>query len=221
MLATEKYPIDLPVVILRNELLGIVTLDPMNEVEATSEALVSGICAGDIRCEAAFYRQYQSGVTLMLEKRTNDRARAEDLCHDTMLTVLIKLRAGELRDPKGLTAYVYQTAKYVFLGWIRRAASQTDRFHEGVEELLTANDPERIRIREQEIAATHILIAELSVERDRDILTRYYVKEQPKEEICDALSLSAEHFDRVIHRARTRLKKLMEERALPIVNGDL
>jgi RNA polymerase sigma-70 factor (ECF subfamily) len=221
MQVTEKYPSELPVVILQNKPLGIVTLYPMKEVEVTSEALVSGICEGDVRSETAFYRRYQSGVTLMLEKRTNDRARAEDLCQDTMLTVLIKLRAGELRDPKGLTAYVYQTARYIFLGWIRRAASHTDRFHEGVDELVTANDPEQIRMREQETAATRLMIAELSVPRDREVLTRYYVKEQPKAEICDALDLSAEHFDRVIHRARTRLKKLMEERALASVNGDL
>jgi len=52
-------------------------------------------------------------------------------------------------------------------------------------------------------------IGAMPVARDRNVLVRYFLSEEDKGEICSALGLSSEHFDRVLHRARRRLKGLL------------
>ena len=51
----------------------------------------------------------------------------------------------------------------------------------------------------------------MPVARDRDLLWRYYVLEHDKVSLCHAYTLSFEHFDRVVHRARIRFKELVEK----------
>ena len=56
------------------------------------------------------------------------------------------------------------------------------------------------------------MLAELKNERDRDILSRYYIADQDKDAICRDLQLSDLHFNRVLFRARQRYRELYESR---------
>jgi len=53
------------------------------------------------------------------------------------------------------------------------------------------------------------IIASLPTLRDREIVKRFYLDEEDKAEICRSLGLSPLHFDRVIFRARQRMRLLM------------
>ena len=53
------------------------------------------------------------------------------------------------------------------------------------------------------------LLAELSQERDREILNRFYVRELDKATICRQLGVDDSHFNRVLYRARQRLRDLV------------
>ena len=53
----------------------------------------------------------------------------------------------------------------------------------------------------------------MPVKRDREILTRFYVEDQDKDEICTALNLDSLHFNRVLFRARKRFRKILEKSA--------
>ena len=44
-----------------------------------------------------------------------------------------------------------------------------------------------------------------------DTAGRYYVLGHDKEQLCRDFSLGVEHFDRVLHRARSRLRELVEK----------
>ena len=50
----------------------------------------------------------------------------------------------------------------------------------------------------------------MNVERDKEILRRYFVFEQDKPLICQALDLTPDQFDKVLYRARNRLKSKIE-----------
>ncbi|MCP4664535.1 MAG: hypothetical protein GY856_54820 [bacterium] len=52
----------------------------------------------------------------------------------------------------------------------------------------------------------------MPTERDREVLSRFYLAEEDKEQICCDLGLAGEHFKRVLFRARRRFKKLYEAR---------
>lgn len=51
----------------------------------------------------------------------------------------------------------------------------------------------------------------LTTDRDREVLFRFYINEERKEQICADLGLSDLHFNRVLHRARQRYKELYEK----------
>lgn len=77
---------------------------------------------------------------------------------------------------------------------------------------VRANDDEAIDeklYREQVRQQVRALITGMKVARDREVLHRYYVQDQAKPIICEALDLSPTHFDRVINRARNRFKQLL------------
>jgi RNA polymerase sigma-70 factor, ECF subfamily len=68
------------------------------------------------------------------------------------------------------------------------------------------------------------LLAELPGDRDRAILTRFYLNEHEKSEICRDLNLTDLGFNQVIFRARNRLRQLLiqagiEKRDLPDSEG--
>jgi RNA polymerase sigma-70 factor (ECF subfamily) len=67
--------------------------------------------------------------------------------------------------------------------------------------------------REQTLTAVHKLLRSMPVKRDREILTRFYVEDQDKDEICRALDLDSLHFNRVLFRARKRFRKILEKSA--------
>ena len=55
------------------------------------------------------------------------------------------------------------------------------------------------------------LFDELRMERDRQILLRYWVYDEDKESICSALGIPEDHFHRVIHRAKVRFRELLHK----------
>jgi DNA-directed RNA polymerase specialized sigma24 family protein len=55
------------------------------------------------------------------------------------------------------------------------------------------------------------VMEELSQQRDKEILTRFYFESEGKVSICSDLDLTSAHFDRVIFRAKQRLKALIDK----------
>ena len=61
--------------------------------------------------------------------------------------------------------------------------------------------------------AVMAMLEELPTERDRQMLTRFYLDGIDKQQLCRDLGLSPKHFDRVLMRARSRLRTIIERRA--------
>jgi hypothetical protein len=57
------------------------------------------------------------------------------------------------------------------------------------------------------------LLDELPTERDRRLLIRFYIDGVDKQQLCRELGLTPNHFDRVLLRARSRLRTIVERRA--------
>lgn len=54
------------------------------------------------------------------------------------------------------------------------------------------------------------LLEELGNVRDRRVLVKFYFEERERDEICNELQISEAQFARIIHRARARMRQLME-----------
>ena len=185
------------------------SLQEKEDLAFSDAELVIRIGAGDVRAEALLYKKFQPGLILMLTGRARDRSRAEDLTQDTLMTVITRLRDRGIDNPEALSRFIQQTAKYIFIGWLRRAGNQVE-LKESFDDVNNDQTSvvDEITIERRQLAVRD-LIGSLKVARDREILHRFYVREQAKPVICEALDLSTEHFDRVINRARNRFKQLV------------
>src|SRR6185312_15443561 len=63
---------------------------------------------------------------------------------------------------------------------------------------------------EQWAGVVRRLLRELSSPRDREVLVRFYLKEEERGALCRSLGLTDLQFNRVIFRARERFRELLE-----------
>ncbi len=154
--------------------------------------------------EGELVRRYRASLIRMLEYLTHDHARAEDLAQETLLIVLIKLRNGHIEFPERLSSFVHQTGRYCWLGWHRQ--NLRFDFCGDMNDQLDDSSIEQALIKEERCEYTATLIRGINVPRDREVLYRTYVCDEPKPTTCEALALSSVHFDRVISRAKSRLR---------------
>ncbi len=160
----------------------------------------------------------------MLKCRTNDIQRAEDIHQETFCIVLLRLRDKGIDDPTKIANFIHKTAINVLIGQQRKEARrQTYPDTELIDQQKDQRSDQLSQlIRREADGAIRGSIAELKTERDRQILYRFYVLQQEKSLVCSALDLSAEHFDRVIARARKRFREHIERKQDNVVElGDL
>lgn len=152
------------------------------------------------------------GLHAVVRKYIYNAADAADLSQQCLLLLLLKLRKGGLDNLATLPGYL----RAIAMNKIRQ--NRRDFYTRGPSEPI--NDPEDAALgatvvvleREELIHLVRTCLSELSVARDREILLRCYLLEQEKSQICADLQLSSEHYDRVLHRAKARLRALLDER---------
>lgn len=177
--------------------------------------IVRKIRAGDTVAETALVERYSKGLRFLLLRRTRDEERAQDLLHDTFYIAITKLREGDIESPERVAGYLRGIAVRVAMNAGRR--QRREPYAMDVEAVAQIPDREPRQFehvaRKQTRAAVHKLLKSMTVERDREILTRFYVEDEDKEEICRVLGLDSLHFNRVLFRAKKRFRKLLEESA--------
>jgi RNA polymerase sigma-70 factor, ECF subfamily len=176
--------------------------------------LVRRILAGDPAAEREMVERFSRGVRFLLLQLTRDPAWADDLYQETFRLALEKVRGGELREPDKLSAFVSALARNLFLAEVRRSGKHPEVSgeleREDAEPRDSAPGPLTRLLDKEDAALVRRLLAELEPPRDREVLFRFFIAEHPKEAICADLGLSDLHFNRVLHRARQRLKSLLE-----------
>ncbi len=193
----------------------------MNEADAArpssdpSAELVHRILSGEPTAEAELVQRFSRALSFLTRRLARDEAAAEDLYQETFRRVIEKVRDGELREPEKLPGFVSSMARNLFLGSIRRTGRR-QQWQGDPEATETFPDPApgqltKLLARERAATVRHVL-GELKNDRDREILSRYYIADENKDDICRDLGLTDLHFNRVLFRARQRYKELFETR---------
>jgi RNA polymerase sigma-70 factor (ECF subfamily) len=177
---------------------------------AKSDGPASG--SDPVSALSAVYRDYP-GLRALILRRVRDPEVAADILQDAAVTTLEKLRSGEIAHPENLGGYLYRVA-INHLRNHRRKDRTALSSPELLEELRDSiEDPEWERVgRPQWAAAARRMLEEMPAARDRELLVRFYLNDEEKDTLCRELSLSQEHFNRVIFRARNRFRELIEQR---------
>lgn len=162
--------------------------------------------------EKLLVTEYQ-GLLALLHRKARDPQLAADILNDAIVTTLEKFDDGKVAEPSGVAGYVYQVAMNKLLNHRRKFAEDASKRSDLLEEniaCVTAPDgaedgwAERVRA----------IVSELQSVRDRDVIQRFYLQEEEKSTICAALRLSALQFDKIVFRARKRMRSLIENRGL-------
>ena len=175
---------------------------------------VRRIIAGDADAEAELARRYQDGIVVIIGRIVHNDAVTEDLSQETFRIALEKIRKGDVRDPERVSGFICGVARNLAIDYVRkmrRTVNQED--DSGVEEISDPQPGPYERLwRKERAQLVRDMIDELEVERDREVLSRYYLAEEDKGQICADLGLSSQQFNTVISRALKRYKKLYLKR---------
>lgn len=184
----------------------------MLDTYETPEQIATAISRGDKNAESALLEHYYQTVLFILRKRTGDADHARDLCQETFRITLERLRHQPLTEPDKLAAFLHSIAINLCIAESRRSERRKTSADSDYLELMADKSIDHSGRLDRERAATAVrqLLAELANERDRKILHRYYIDEMDKGDICAELALSHRHFDKVISRARTRFRELVD-----------
>lgn len=174
--------------------------------------LTRRIHAGESEAEGELVARYGRGIRFLLRRLTRDPARADDLYQETFRVVIERLRSRPLENPGGLAAFLQGTARKLHLNASRKIQRRkTETAGDALPETTEpAPSPLGKALRSEQARQVRRLLAELEPERDRLVLYRFYLVEEDKGSICADLELSHLHFNRVLHRARSRFKRLLE-----------
>ncbi len=174
-------------------------------VEQMSE-LVAQIIAGEAAAEEELIRRFSRGLRFLIQRRVRNPEDARDISQDTLVVVIVKIRAGELKNPDCLQSFIYGVAQKIIASHFLHENRRRDKALEPLPEAASSEPGPFERLEKTQIA-TYVtqIIDELRAERDRVLLTRYFVDEIDKSDLCKELSVSSIHFDKLKSRAINRL----------------
>jgi RNA polymerase sigma factor (sigma-70 family) len=175
--------------------------------------VVEQIRAGDPAGQEALYRNLAAGARLFLRRRlgTHD---VEDRVHDLFLIVVETIRRGDLREPERLMGFV-RTVLYRQLSLEFSRIAHMRQTSVGLESAgnLTSGEPtpEQQAAKQEKIELMQKVLKTMS-EREFEVLTRFYLHDQPSEQICREMHLTQTQFDLLKSRAKARLTESARRR---------
>ena len=182
------------------------------DAEVSNGEICAGIRAGSREAEAVLVNRLQPGLRLVLQRATwGDSELARELCQETLVILIKRLRTEGLTDPAELAAFAAQTARNLAIANHRKEARR--RTDANLEAIESVPDPRRDQT--EQVAAgrlgaiVHRLLGELPTDRDRTVLKRYYLQEELKADICRDLNMSDLAFNQILFRARNRFRDLL------------
>ena len=63
-------------------------------------------------------------------------------------------------------------------------------------------------------------MSQLRTERDRTVLKKFLLEEVEKEQLCEELGIDKLQFNKILHRARMRFKKIAQPHLTDLLNTD-
>ena len=191
------------------------TAKPVERGKREDLPLVKALTEGS-EIQNQLYVRYRRPLLQVFLQRRVDRDAAEDLLQRTFERAVTKIRTEGLDDPSKLGGYLYRTACFLATMYWREGRG---RHYHSDRELIANLKDEALSLEErlgQEQLAQCVrdLMGHLPVERDREVLERYYLYEEPRTAIRESLRLTELQFNQVLWRARQRFGDILRRHGL-------
>jgi len=182
---------------------------PVPASEPAWAEVVARIRRGDQSAMEELYRVFSKGVRFFLYRQLGPQD-LDDKVHDLFVTITQSIRKGDLHEPDRLMGYVRTVVRRQVAAHIedavraRRALTDLD----GTLVLSDRHpDPERSAIDKQNEEVALRVLHSIG-KRDREVLIRFYLKEQSSDQICRVMKLTETQFRLIKSRAKARFGEL-------------
>jgi RNA polymerase sigma factor (sigma-70 family) len=159
------------------------------------------------------YELFSKGIRFYLWRHLGPQD-LDDRVHDAFLVVTQSIQNGELREPERLMGFVRTIVRRQVAGHIDEAA-HARRNCSSQDVLTVLHDrqmgPEEAAIRRQQQDLAMRILRGIPG-RDREVLVRFYLREQKPEQICTELQLTQTQFRLIKSRAKARFGELGKAR---------
>ena len=173
-------------------------------------SLISRVQAGDSSGMTDLYTLFSRGVRFFLYRQLGPQE-LDDRVHDTFVIVVQAIQKGDLREPERLMGFVRTIVRRMVAAHIDQAVQSRKEQAElegGATRLVDRRaTPEERIMRRQKDELIREVMGGLS-ERDREVLTRFYLFEQSQEQICEDMGLTDTQFRLLKCRAKARFGEL-------------
>ena len=184
-----------------------------NLADSTWSTLVERIRGGEQSAMEELYRIFSTGIRFHLCRQLGPQD-LEDRVHDAFVIITQSIQRGDLREPERLMGYIRTVVRRQVAAQIENVV-QSRRNCTPVEIGLTLVDhhpnPERTAI-ERETTRVAMGLLKSIPDRDREVLIRFYLKEQRPDQICRELDLTETQFRLIKSRAKARFGELGRRR---------
>ena len=183
---------------------------------------VRRLAEGDPSVEEHFSAYFGQLIFLKLRGRVRSAQLAEDMKQETFLRVLQQVRSqGGIDHPERLGGFVNSVCQNVMLEFFRSDSRHPPLPENASEPVDHSVDVESALVDEERKRMVRSVMAELSG-KDRTILRMVFLDEVDKNEVCDSMRVTRGYLRVLLHRARKRLKAVMEkhESAPPMRAGN-
>jgi len=171
-------------------------------------SLTSRIANGDKQAEHALLNHFWRPLYSIVLFKCSDHALAQDIVQETFIVVIEKARASQIENPDAIASFVRRVAENLLIANYRKKTRHQTDTTEDMDALTNhMGNVEASISSEKLLDVVKQVLKEMKVERDRYLLSAYFFDGKSKEELCNSLALSSDHFDKVLHRAKSRLKQ--------------
>jgi RNA polymerase sigma-70 factor (ECF subfamily) len=175
--------------------------------------LVTRIQSDDTRALEELYRIFARGIKYQICRQLGPQD-LEDKVHDCFLIVVQAIKRGELREPDRLMGFVRTIVRRQIAAYIDAVVQSRKQITDLENGRIVADfggDPENRILSREEGELAYRVLKGIS-RRDREILIRFYLLEEPQEVICQKMNLTETQFRLLKSRAKARFGELGKRR---------
>ena len=164
--------------------------------------------AGDFRTQEHFVAYFSELIQLKLRSRLRSPQAIEDVRQETFTRVFTALRAGKVRQPDRLGAFVNSMCNNVLLEHYR-ASSRDSSLEEEDQETFPAIGVDLLgALAAKQMGEKIREILDEMPEKDRRLLREVFLEERDKDEVCRGFGVDRDYLRVLLHRAKQSFKSL-------------
>lgn len=178
------------------------------QLQSFDEPYVERLCAGDFRTQEHFVAYFSELIQLKLRSRLHSPQAIEDVRQETFTRVFAALRAGKIRQPDRLGAFVNSMCNNVLLEHYRASSRDSSLEDEEQKDFPAATIDVLGAIAAKQMGEKIREILEDMPERDRRLLREVFLEERDKDDVCRDFGVDRDYLRVLLHRAKQSFKSL-------------